>query len=85
MSRGIGIVQEQVLRVVELHEPISIAAVRSKIYPSDWNTNKARATVSRAVSALVRRHCLIRDDGEPGKPVLLCLKQAGIEVYSGQT
>jgi hypothetical protein len=55
MSRGIGIVQEQVLRVVTLHEPISMTAIRARVYPDDYSLPSCRQQISRAVKSLIRR------------------------------
>jgi hypothetical protein len=77
MSRGIGIVQEQVLRVVTNGTPVSMAAVRSKLFPKNPNSSYAYKATSAAVRTLIRRGWLeklaLRDDPNKknGRRVLL--------------
>jgi len=58
--KGLGIIQTRIVGIVRREQPISMQAVRTRLYPSDWKTGYARKAVSVAVKALERRGLLVR-------------------------
>lgn len=58
--KGLGIIQTMILEIVKREEPISMQAVRTRIYPSDWKTGYARKAISVAVRSLEQRGLICR-------------------------
>jgi hypothetical protein len=58
--KGLGIIQTRILEIVKREEPISMQAVRTRIYPSDWKTAYARKAISVAVRSLEQRGLIFR-------------------------